>query len=172
MLILVIFLLPRLTFALKDVHRPLKSHCPPVSQHTTTTTTHEYCHFWELTKRDELSLRMVLALPNASIAGLASMIWSSKEPCVHDHHNIVTDEGKDGRRTQQRGAGGKTHAFLYGFPQSCDNGKVLDDPLGVYRLPCTRLSANTHTHTHQLDEMIPSLETTETTIVFQLIVLR
>ena len=26
---------------------------------------------------------MVLALPNASMAGFASMIWSSKEPCAH-----------------------------------------------------------------------------------------
>lgn len=29
---------------------------------------------WPLTKRDELSFRRVLALPKASIAGLASMI--------------------------------------------------------------------------------------------------
>ena len=33
-----------------------------------------------LTKREELSLRMVLAFPKASMAGLASMIWSSREP--------------------------------------------------------------------------------------------
>lgn len=49
--------------------------------------------FCELTKRDELSLRMVLALPNASIAGLASMIWSSKDPCTHNHPSNTRDEG-------------------------------------------------------------------------------
>lgn len=36
----------------------------------------------ELTKREELSLRMVLAFPNASMAGLASIIWSSKDPWI------------------------------------------------------------------------------------------
>lgn len=33
-----------------------------------------------LTKRDELSFLSVLALPNASMAGFASMIWSSRVP--------------------------------------------------------------------------------------------
>lgn len=37
-----------------------------------------------LTKRDELSLRRVLALPKASMAGLASMIWSSRVPWWQD----------------------------------------------------------------------------------------
>lgn len=111
---------------------------------TTTIRAHVCCHFRQLTKRDELSLRMVLALPNASIAGLASMIWSSKDPCRHNRHNIIKDGGT-GWWTVKTGE--KTHAFLYGFPQSCDNGKVLDDPLGVYRLPCTRLSTNEKTHT-------------------------
>lgn len=34
-----------------------------------------------LTKREELSFRTVLALPKASKAGLAWMIWSSRVPC-------------------------------------------------------------------------------------------
>lgn len=34
-----------------------------------------------LTKREELSFRKVLALPKASRAGLAWMIWSSRVPC-------------------------------------------------------------------------------------------
>lgn len=44
------------------------------------------CHknnFIKLTKREELSLRIVFALPNASMAGLASIIWSSKDPWIH-----------------------------------------------------------------------------------------
>lgn len=35
-----------------------------------------------LTKRDELSLRTVLALPKASNTGLVCTTWSSNEPCV------------------------------------------------------------------------------------------
>lgn len=50
-------------------------------------------HVCGLTKRDELSLRMVLALPKASIAGLASMIWSSKDPCKHRQHDIIKHGG-------------------------------------------------------------------------------
>jgi len=38
--------------------------------------------FLVLTKRDELSFLSVLALPNASMAGFASMIWSSRVPWV------------------------------------------------------------------------------------------
>jgi hypothetical protein len=34
-----------------------------------------------LTKREELSFRTVLALPKASRAGLAWIIWSSRVPC-------------------------------------------------------------------------------------------
>lgn len=34
----------------------------------------------QLTKREELSLRMVLALPQASRGGLAWMTWSSRLP--------------------------------------------------------------------------------------------
>lgn len=52
----------------------------------------------------------------------------------------------DGLWRQPHDADEITHALFYRFPQSCDNGKVLDDPLGVNRLPCTRLSTNTHTH--------------------------
>lgn len=39
-----------------------------------------YIHRSLLTKRDELSFLSVLALPNASMAGFASMIWSSRVP--------------------------------------------------------------------------------------------
>lgn len=45
--------------------------------------------FITLTKREELSLRIVLALPNASIAGLASIIWSSKEPWIHRETEVI-----------------------------------------------------------------------------------
>ena len=46
-----------------------------------------------LTKREELSLRMVLALPNASMAGFASMIWSSKEPWIHSERRSLGTAG-------------------------------------------------------------------------------
>ena len=42
-----------------------------------------------LTKRDELSLRNVLALPKASMAGLASMIWSSSVPWVQTNTHML-----------------------------------------------------------------------------------
>ena len=47
------------------------------------STLHEACGQWSgaLTKREELSFLTVLALPKASRAGLAWMIWSSRVPC-------------------------------------------------------------------------------------------
>lgn len=51
---------------------------------TLIKTTHIFIfhilHAWILTKREELSFRIVFAFPNASIAGLAWMIWSSSVP--------------------------------------------------------------------------------------------
>lgn len=53
-------------------HRPCTTNGPtdPSSQNPSPS----------LTNRDELSFRRVLALPKASRAGLAWMIWSSRVP--------------------------------------------------------------------------------------------
>lgn len=66
----------------------------------------------ELTKRDELSLRMVLALPNASIAGFASMIWSSKDPCKDSITRSQNMEAEGRWRQQQDADGQLTHFFM------------------------------------------------------------
>jgi hypothetical protein len=44
----------------------------------------------QLTKREELSLRVVLALPNDSSTGLVWTIWSSRETYTNIHDNIIS----------------------------------------------------------------------------------
>jgi len=46
---------------------------------------------WKLTKREELLLRMVLALPYASSTGLACTIWSSSDPFFCKHIQTYID---------------------------------------------------------------------------------
>lgn len=54
-------------------------------QHNTVISAHEV----RLTNLEELSFRIVLAFPNASRAGLAWMIWSSRVPCrFNGCHNL------------------------------------------------------------------------------------
>lgn len=52
-------------------------------------SSHPPLPLWPLTKRDELSFRRVLALPKASMAGLASMIWSSRVPCRDERCSLT-----------------------------------------------------------------------------------
>lgn len=74
-----------------------------------------------LTKREELSFRTVLALPKASRAGLAWMIWSSRVPCERSRALRVNfcpppDSGWGGQRAAMvLGSGGGAGGLLAGL---------------------------------------------------------
>ena len=99
-----------------------------------------------LTKREELSFLMVLALPKASSRGLALMIWSSRAPCkvkssLHMWGSRFPEcpDNLDSYLVDQTHLHFATFLFLL-LSSDCNCCKVLDDTLGVHSLPCTIFS--------------------------------
>lgn len=124
-------------------------------------------HIIKLTKREELSLRIVLALPNASMAGLASMIWSSKDPWIHrERLKDCTHRNTIGYKLQWSLLNKETtYSFFHMFPQSSDESKVLYHPLGVDCFPCARLSADRTTQ--QTERLSPNNTDKKSTTKFK-----